>query len=76
MGISESGLQNLFIEFNKLQENEHVNKIGTGLGLSICKSIVESIGGKIHCSSQLQKGTTFEMKFVTWCKLNRNKMIE
>ena len=37
MGISEKGLENLFIDFNKLQENEHVNQNGTGLGLSICK---------------------------------------
>jgi len=41
VGISEEGLENLFIDFNKLQENQDRNKVGTGLGLSICKKIIE-----------------------------------
>lgn len=37
VGISKKGLDNLFINFGKLDENSQINKQGTGLGLSICK---------------------------------------
>jgi len=40
-GISEEGLQNLFLDFGKLDENASQNRLGTGLGLSICKRIAE-----------------------------------
>jgi len=41
IGISEQGQKNLFIDFNRLEENQDRNKSGTGLGLSICKKIIE-----------------------------------
>ena len=56
MGISEEGLQQLFMEFGKLQENKDQNKGGTGLGLSICKQIVEQMGGRVVVSSVLGDG--------------------
>jgi len=37
IGISEEGIEKLFVNFGKLQENQNRNKGGTGLGLSICK---------------------------------------
>ena len=37
VGMSKKGLENLFIDFGRLKENEHRNKSGTGLGLSIIK---------------------------------------
>jgi two-component system sensor histidine kinase HydH len=36
---------------------------GTGLGLASCKSIVESHGGTIECSSIVNKGTVFTIRF-------------
>ena len=36
---------------------------GMGLGLSITKSLVELIGGKITCDSQVGKGTRFAVYF-------------
>ena len=41
IGISKKGLENLFIDFGKLDENSKRNTQGTGLGLSICKNIIE-----------------------------------
>jgi K+-sensing histidine kinase KdpD len=36
-GISNEGIQKLFMDFGKLDENANQNRLGTGLGLSICK---------------------------------------
>ena len=40
-GISEEGMQRLFMDFGRLAEHEKRNKNGTGLGLSICKTLIE-----------------------------------
>lgn len=37
VGISQEGIDQLFTNFGKLDENAQINKSGTGLGLSICK---------------------------------------
>jgi len=34
---------------------------GTGLGLSICREILKSSGGQISVTSELGKGTIFEV---------------
>jgi len=61
-GISEEGVSKLFMDFAKLAENEEKNKSGTGLGLSICKKIVEQMGGKVSCTSEIGKGTEFKIE--------------
>ena len=35
---------------------------GIGLGLAVCKSIIENHKGKISVSSEVDKGTTFNIK--------------
>ena len=67
VGISEEGLQNLFLNFSKLKENQDRNKQGTGLGLSICKQIIEQMGGSVTVQSELGKGTTFIINIKTKC---------
>lgn len=54
-GISENNLDKIFTSFFSTKEG------GMGLGLSIVQKIIESHGGKISCTSQPVKGTTFEI---------------
>ncbi|MBI4682081.1 MAG: GHKL domain-containing protein, partial [Nitrospirae bacterium] len=54
-GISENNLDKIFTSFFSTKEG------GLGLGLSIVQKIIESHGGKISCTSQIGKGTTFEI---------------
>ena len=51
VGMSPEGVNKLFIDFNKLDENSQRNKGGTGLGLSICKKIIEQMGGSVDVKS-------------------------
>ena len=46
-GISEEGLNKLFLNFSALKEHQKNNPTGTGLGLSICKKIIENLGGNV-----------------------------
>ena len=71
-GISEQGLANLFMDFNKLAENENENKSGTGLGLSICKRIIEQMGGKVSCTSELGQGTEFKIELTLKSQLKKD----
>jgi signal transduction histidine kinase len=45
--------QELFLSFAK-------KKAGSGLGLAICKYTVEANGGKTCCTSEENKGSTFD----------------
>lgn len=74
IGISEEGLKNLFIDFNKLDENAHLNTQGTGLGLSICKKLIEQMGGSVRAESQLGLGTQFIINIKTKCKHTHVKL--
>ena len=47
----------------KLYQRFHDNPDGKGLGLYLIKSQIETLGGTIAIESQVEKGTTFTMKF-------------
>ena len=73
VGISEDGLKNLFIDFNKLDENSKRNTQGTGLGLSICKNIIEEMGGSVDVKSKPKVGTEFILNIKTHCRVQAVK---
>ena len=67
-GISEEGMQRLFMDFGRLAEHEKRNKNGTGLGLSICKTLIEQMKGNISVESSTEgpdTGTTFIVRLKT-----------
>ncbi len=55
-------LTTIFDAFTRA-ENSTTNKVqGTGLGMAITKSIVELMGGSIDVSSQMGKGSLFQVE--------------
>jgi two-component system sensor histidine kinase HydH len=56
-GIEKENLQRIFEPLFTTKQD------GTGLGLASCKSIIETHGGTIECSSIVGKGTVFTIRF-------------
>ena len=63
-GISEADQQLIFQEFHRLEQSKKQMEPveGTGLGLSITKGFVEVMNGEMNLSSELGKGTSFEIR--------------
>jgi len=62
IGIPEADIDKIFESF-KQQENHNTKKYGgTGLGLSICKKLAIAMGGDISATSEVGKGSVFEIK--------------
>ena len=60
-GIDEKTKVHLFSNFNRAEEHMDSDISGMGLGLSITKRLVELMGGKITCESEVGTGTTFNI---------------
>ncbi len=60
-GMSQEFLEHIFEPFTRA-ENSITNKVqGTGLGMAITKNIVDLMNGEIHVSSELGKGSRFDV---------------
>lgn len=57
-GMEEEELKHVFNAFEQAASNTTASQHGTGLGLAITKKIVDSFGGEINMTSELNKGTT------------------
>jgi nitrogen-specific signal transduction histidine kinase/CheY-like chemotaxis protein len=62
IGIPTEFLPHIFETFNKASTLTNKEYGGTGLGLSICKKLVEMMQGSIAVTSELGKGTTFNVQ--------------
>ena len=59
--MNEKDLKNIFKRFYK---GENSNKDSIGIGLSLAKTIIEKNNGYISVESELNKGTTFTIKYL------------
>ncbi len=63
IGMSEEFIKkSLFKPFSQESNTVSNTNMGSGLGLVITKNIVRLMGGTINVTSELNKGTTFEVK--------------
>lgn len=60
-GLSKEDQKRIFHRFQRAVAASEIS--GLGLGLYISRAIVEGHGGKISVKSELEKGSTFKMKF-------------
>jgi signal transduction histidine kinase/DNA-binding response OmpR family regulator len=67
LGISDADIQHVFDYFNK-SDSVFQSKNSSGIGLNLTKKLVELCGGEISLNSQIEKGTTVEIKL----PINRN----
>jgi signal transduction histidine kinase len=58
-GFEQVYAEKVFKLFQRLHSK--TNKPGTGIGLTICKKIVDNHNGFIQATSEVNKGTTFEI---------------
>lgn len=64
IGMSEKFIPKLFNPFEQESKDYKTELIGTGLGTTIIKKLVDLMGGTIKVSSEIGKGTIFELELV------------
>ena len=61
IGIKKEDIKHIFERFYK---GKNSSKNSVGIGLALAKSIIEKDNGYVLCSSKLNSGTTFEIKYM------------
>ncbi|GGW97842.1 aerobic respiration two-component sensor histidine kinase ArcB [Alteromonas halophila] len=62
VGIPEEELDKIFAMYYQVDHPDHQSATGTGIGLAICRQMVDLMQGDIRVSSQVGKGTRFEIE--------------
>ncbi len=60
IGIEPKAVSKVFESFSQADQSTTRKFGGTGLGLPICKNLTEAMGGEIHVTSELGKGSEFQ----------------
>lgn len=60
-GIPKDQQSQIFTKLFRASNARMIDRKGNGLGLYIAKSIITTMGGKISCESEENKGTTFSL---------------
>jgi signal transduction histidine kinase len=63
VGIPEPDLPHIFERFYRVEAERTRQQGGSGLGLAIAQQIVEAHNGRLAVSSQVGKGSLFQMEF-------------
>lgn len=61
-GIPKDKIDTLFDPFTQVNNTSNRAYEGTGLGLAICKHLIDEMHGELTLTSQLNKGTEFNIK--------------
>ncbi|HNI91376.1 MAG TPA: ATP-binding protein, partial [Leptospiraceae bacterium] len=61
IGISSEDLANIFSAFTQAKGQDRGRYGGTGLGLTISKKLIQLMGGEIEVTSELGKGSQFQI---------------
>ncbi|WP_100644508.1 aerobic respiration two-component sensor histidine kinase ArcB [Alteromonas facilis] len=62
VGIPQEELDKIFAMYYQVDHPDHQTATGTGIGLAICKQMVDLMKGKITVSSEVGKGSRFEVE--------------
>jgi signal transduction histidine kinase len=62
LGIPTRDLPRVFERFYRVDRARSRETGGTGLGLAIVRHVAENHGGDVHVTSELGRGTTFEVR--------------
>jgi two-component system phosphate regulon sensor histidine kinase PhoR len=63
IGVAKDDQKKIFEKFYRVKSGLVHNTKGTGLGLSLVKQIMDAHKGEVSISSELEKGSTFRLKF-------------
>ena len=63
IGIPQEEQKHIFEEFYRARNAKKFETVGTGLGMSIIKRLVEQENGEIFLESEMEKGSTFTVRF-------------